>query len=189
MNKQNLMIDMDDVICNGGFLYLINEFTHKHYVIDDFKDYYMQDVIPQEDKKDWLEFFKQNNIYTKACFIQNAYEIIYKLNEVYNVFIVTSYIVPEEIIISSKLLQDKFVWLQENLPFISPYNYVFCSNKDIIDCDIKIDDKLSNLTGNIHTKTKLLFTAYHNKNITDNELKNNNVIRVNNWNDISEILL
>ena len=36
---------------------------------------------------------------------------------------------------------------------------------------------------------KLLFTAYHNVNITDEELKAKNLIRVNNWKEIEKILL
>ena len=38
-------------------------------------------------------------------------------------------------------------------------------------------------------ETKMLFTAYHNKTITDEELKQNGVIRVNGWKDIEKILL
>jgi 5'(3')-deoxyribonucleotidase len=187
--KKSIMIDMDDVVCDGGFLYLINQFTHKNYTVEDFTKYYMQDVIPLDSKSEWQKFFASNNMYEHANFIGNAHDVIQKLNEKYEVFIVTSYITKDNISTSGKLLKDKFDWLQENLPFISPYNYVFTGNKDIIDCDIKIDDKLSNLTGNIHTKTKLLFTAYHNKNLADEELNNNNVQRVDNWNEIEKILL
>lgn len=187
--KKKLMIDMDDVICDGGFLYLINEFTHKNYIAEDFANYYMQDIIPIERKEDWREFFAKNNMYEKAELIGNASEIIENLNKVYEVFIVTAYIMKDNVPVSGKLLRDKFDWLQKNLPFISASNYVFANNKDIIDCDVKIDDKLSNLTGNIHTKTKLLFTAYHNAKITDEELNKSQVQRVNNWNEIEKILL
>ena len=75
----------------------------------------------------------------------------------------------------------------ENLPFINPENYIFTSNKECIKAEIKIDDKISNLEGN--SELKLLITAYHNKNISNEELKEKNIIRVNNWNDIAEILL
>ena len=66
-------------------------------------------------------------------------------------------------------------------------NYIFTTNKEIINCDIKIDDKLSNLSGN--AQMKMLFTAYHNKELTDKELEKNGVIRVNGWKDIEKILL
>ena len=35
-----LMIDMDDVLVEGGFLYLINEFLGTSYKESDFKDTY-----------------------------------------------------------------------------------------------------------------------------------------------------
>ena len=52
--------------------------------------------------------------------------------------------------------------------------------------DIRIDDKLDNLNG---AEIKLMFTAWHNRDMDDDYLKNNNVIRVNNWCDIEKILL
>lgn len=77
--------------------------------------------------------------------------------------------------------------MYDNLPFIPPQNYIFTSNKEIINCEIKIDDKLSNLAGT--AETKLLFDAYHNKNITDEELKQKGAVRVNGWEDIEKMLL
>ncbi len=65
-------------------------------------------------------------------------------------------------------------------------NYVFLGNKSILGCDIKIDEKLENLE---NAKIKLLYTAYHNKNLSDNVLNEKGIIRVDNWNDIEKILL
>lgn len=185
--KKKIMVDMDDVICSGGFLYLINEFTHEHYLADDFKNYFMQDIIKTEDKENWIKFFEKHNMYTHAKLLDDVYEVLEKLNEKYEIFIVTAYIMKDDVAISGKVVKDKFEWLSKKLPFISPYNYVFASNKEVIDCDIKIDDRLSNLTGS--AKTKLLVTAYHNKDITDEELKAHGAQRVNGWKDIEKILL
>lgn len=185
--KKRLMIDMDDVICNKGYLYLINQFLNTNYVEEDFKNYYMQEVIPKERKADWKEFFAKSNIYANAEFIGSAQSSIKKLTEIYEVFIVTAYVIKDYEEISGKVLNDKFNWLRENLPFIPPSNYVFVQNKDIIDCDIKIDDRLLNLTGT--AETKLLFNAYHNQKITNEELNNRNVKRVYDWKEIEEILL
>ena len=52
--------------------------------------------------------------------------------------------------------------------------------------DIKIDDKIENL---VNGDIKILFTAYHNKNISDEELKNQGIIRAKDWLDIKKILL
>ena len=52
--------------------------------------------------------------------------------------------------------------------------------------EIKIDDKLNNLK---NAETKLLFTAYHNKSLTKEELEKENAIRVDSWEGVREILL
>ncbi len=76
--------------------------------------------------------------------------------------------------------------LYEKLDFIEPKNYIFTADKSIVNCDIKIDDKVGNIDG---AETKLLFTAWHNKDLSDKELDKQNIIRVNNWKEIRKALL
>ncbi len=51
-----------------------------------------------------------------------------------------------------------------------------------------IDDKAENLEGN-NKRMKLLFTAFHNKNISEKELKEQGLIRVTDWKEVEKILL
>lgn len=83
-------------------------------------------------------------------------------------------------------LKNKYNFLYDKLDFIEPKNYIFTADKSVINCDIKIDDKLNNIES---AKTKLLFTAWHNKDMSEEELVKQNVIRVNNWKEIEQILL
>lgn len=184
---KKIMIDMDDVICDGGFLSLVNQFLNTNYKIEDIKTYYIQDLIPKERYQEWSEFFNTKNVYDYCELLPNAYEVMQKLSKKYELYIVTAYIFRDNEEYSANNLKNKFEYLYENIPFIKPENYIFTSNKEIINCEIKIDDKLSNLEGN--AETKMLFTAYHNKNITDVELKQNGAIRINGWKDIEKILL
>lgn len=184
---ERIMIDMDDVICDGGFLALVNQFLNANYKKDDIKTYYIQDLIPKERYPEWTEFFNKENVYDYVDFLPDAYEVMKKLSKKYELYICSSYIFRDNEEYSAKNLMNKFEWLYENIPFILPENYIFASNKEIINCQIKIDDKLSNLSGNANKK--LLFTAYHNKNITKEELEKNGVKRVNGWKEIENILL
>lgn len=184
---KKIMIDMDDVICDGGFLSLINQFLKANYTLEDVKGYYMQDLIPKEQHKKWSKFFNTKNVYDYVEFLPDAYEVMEKLSKKYELYIATAYIFRDNEEYSANNLKNKFEWLFKNLPFIPPNNYIFTTNKEIINCDIKIDDKLSNLSGN--AQIKMLFTAYHNKELTSEELKENGVIRVNGWKDIEKILL
>ena len=182
--KKKIMIDMDDVIVSGGFLYLINKFLNKNYKEEDFNNFYMQDILP--DKKSFYEFFLQHNLYDYCEIKEDAKEIIEELSKYYEIYICTSYIFKEIVDESGIILKYKYDYLLKNFSFLNPYNYIFTGNKNIVKTDIKIDDRIENLD---NADLKLLFTAYHNKNITEEELKNKNIIRVDNWRDIKKILI
>ena len=77
--REKIMIDMDDVITTGGFLYLINQFLKKNYTMEDFKDFYMQDIIP--DKEAFFKWFITKNMYDYCQMISNAKEVIEELNK------------------------------------------------------------------------------------------------------------
>ncbi len=183
---KKIMVDMDDVICDGGFLSLVNQFLGTNYQKGDIKTYYIQDLIPKEKYPEWTEFFNTKNVYDFCEMLPNMYEVLEKLSKKYEIYIATAYIFRDNEEYSANNLKNKFEYLYEHLPFISPDNYIFTTNKEIIDCDIKIDDKLSNLEGK--AETKLLFTAYHNKEITQEELEKQGVLRVNSWKEIEALL-
>lgn len=86
-----------------------------------------------------------------------------------------------------RLLLDKYIWLQEHIPFISPYHYIFMNDKSLLECDIKIDDRLSNLNG--YGEQKYLFSSYHNGNVTEDELKEVGATLVSGWKELERILL
>lgn len=178
------MIDMDDVIVKGGFLYLINEFLGSNYNEDDFKSFYMQDILPDKDK--FFKYFITKNMYNYSTINKDAYEVIKKLNENYKVYIGTSYIFPEIVNNCGIILLQKYDYLLKEFPYLKPENLVFLVDKSVLNCEIKIDDKIENLNG---AEIKILYTAYHNKDINDDELKEKGIIRANNWLDIKNILL
>jgi 5'(3')-deoxyribonucleotidase len=184
MNKKRLMIDMDDVICNNGLLRMINEYTGKNYSYDDFGDYYMQDVL--DNKEEFFEWFKKKNIYDYCDMLPGCYEVMKELNEEYDLFIGTSYIWRDIANESGFILGYKHDYLRDKLPFISPHQYIFLSNKSVLDVDIKIDDRIDNLSG---ASIKLLFSAYHNLNCSSSELDEMGVERVNNWYEVRDRLL
>lgn len=166
---KKIMIDMDDVICTGGFIALVNKFLNSNYKLEDCKNYYIQDLIPQDKMEKWSKFFEENDLYNEVYLLPKAYDVIEKLNKKYEVYISTAYIFRDKEEISGQVLKNKFNYLYKTLPFIKPYQYIFINNKCLLDCDIIIDDKLSNLQGK--AKIKILFPAYHNKNIDRKQLK------------------
>lgn len=179
------MIDMDDVLTYGNFSKILEDYLGYKPDYDNIKNYYIQDIL--EDKKDnFFSKFKDMDMYENATLLPDCYEILKKLSEYYKIYICTDYIWREIIEYASNNLKNKYNFLYKKLDFIEPKNFIFVGDKSVVNCDIKIDDKVNNIEG---AKTKLLFTAWHNKDLTDEELKKQNIIRVNNWKEIATILL
>lgn len=186
--KKTIMIDLDQTICDGGYLDIVNKFLKTNYKDEDIEEYYYEELIPGGINDEYIDFFYSQDVYSYVWFIKDAYEVLGKLNEKYEIFICSSYVNDNCGIERSYIhLANKFKFLFDKLPFISPHNYIFTSRKDIIKCDIKIDDKLSNLEG--YGEIKLLFDSHHNRKISDDVLKEKNVRRVSSWKEIEEILL
>lgn len=191
--KKVLLLDVDEVICFANFVPFINEFMNTSYVIDDFEDYYIDEVaIPKEKLEAFNQFIRDRNLYENAFLLPNSVEVIRKLKEVYDVYICSSCINPFDVVSSGKIFVDKFHFLIQNLPFLEADKFIFTGAKHLLKADIQIDDRISNLKGDV--ETKILFPSYHNKNVSDEELKTQGVLRAGydwreGWENIERILL
>ena len=89
--KKTLLLDVDEVIVFSGFLEAINEFLGTDYVIDDFSEYYIDSVVIPSDRMDeFNEFLRNRNLYDYAPLLPGAIETINKLNEIYDIYILSS---------------------------------------------------------------------------------------------------
>lgn len=186
--KKTLMVDMDDVIISEGFLYLINDFLGTNYTENDFNKFYMQNIIPKNFKADFFEYFFSKNMYDYCKINDNAYEVLEELNKEYNLVIATAYIIREDIINSGILLKQKYDFLLKEFPFLTPDNLAFITNKRNLFANIRIDDNIYNLNGP-GTERKILYTAYHNKNISKESLDKQKIERVQDWKHVKKLLL
>lgn len=191
--KKSLLLDIDDVVCFPGFLKTINDFLGTCYQIDDFSSYYMEEeVIPKEWLADFYDFVNRKNLYDDAVILPQAVETIEILDYLYDVYPCSSCVNPFDLVNSGRFFKDKYDFLMSVLPFINPERYIFTSSKHLINGDIKIDDRLQNLSGDI--ETKILFPSYHNINVFDDELKKCGVVRAgydwrNGWNRVANLLI
>ena len=163
---KTLLVDMDNCITDPKILEYINEFLNTDYKLEDQTDFYLQNLV-KDRKNEFYEFLSTKNLYENCPLKENIY-------------IVTSYLWKDKIDSSANNLKNKYNYLKEKLPFIDPSKYIFTTNKQLIKGDISIDDKLSNL----HTNKKILFTAWHNKQIPKKDLNEEGITRVNTWEDI-----
>lgn len=70
-------------------------------------------------------------------------------------------------------------------PYLTYQDVIIASKKQLISGDFLIDDAPHNLGGGY---MGLLFTAQHNKSITDEELAMKNAVRVDNWKEVYELI-
>ncbi len=123
------------------------------------------------------KYLHTENFFRSAEVIKDSQEILARLNEKYEIFIVSA---ATEFPLS---LIEKQSWLSEYFPFITWQQMVFCGSKEIIRADIMIDDHFKNLDFFIG-HTSLLFTQPHNAKADNGKHK-----RVNNWKEIAELFL
>ncbi len=137
--KKRIMIDMDDVITDGTFRKQIEEYIGEE-INTDKTGYYLQNALG--DRKE--EFFKKGplNMYEDALLKEGAFEVIQKLNSVYDVYIVTSYTIPDAHYQEGNHLKYKMEYLQKHLPFLTSNQIIFLNNKELISFDIRIDDSI-----------------------------------------------
>ncbi len=117
------------------------------------------------------------DFFRSAPVMKDSQEILFRLHEKFEVFIVSAATeFPQS-------LPEKQAWLNEFFPFISWQRMVFCGSKEIIRADIMIDDHFKNLDF-FKGSTSFLFTQPHNAHTGNGPHK-----RVNNWQEIANILL
>ena len=189
MNKKSIMIDMDEVIVVGRFSNFLVDFLGKV----DFNQLHSQnrqDLIKGKEEE-FKKIYKYKNLYKddNGDYLEplpNCVEVIKELNEKYDIYIATAYIWKEDVIDSATNLKNKFEYLHYWLPFVDTNNFIFMTDKSKIRYDIGIDDRVSNLKS---CDKKLLFTEFRNEKLTDKELEEKRVIRVNDWLDVKKELL
>lgn len=191
--KKVLLLDVDEVITFSGILDAVNEYMNTDYKIDDFTNYYIDEVaIPKDKFLDYNNFLMNRDFYKTPHILPNAIEVIKELNEVYDVYICSSCINPLDVDNSGFIFKDKFNFLVNLLPFINPKHFIFTSSKHLIKADIQIDDLVDNLKND--TELRILFPSYHNKEYTNEELEKLGIVRAGSdwrtgWEEVRKILL
>ena len=193
--KKKILLDIDEVFCFSGYLELVNEFLNTNYTIDDFSEYYIDEVaIPEDRKEAFYEFISTKDQYENPSFLPGSLETIKKLSKYYDIYPCSDCRNPFDLKNSGRIFKSKFDMLYRLISedVIPPKNYIFTGAKDICIADIQIDDLISNLNPAI--PIRILFPSYHNKNISDEELKEKGILRAGydyhtGWQEVAKILL
>jgi 5'(3')-deoxyribonucleotidase len=185
---RTLAIDIDDVLMENYMLFRINEFLGTNYKHDDFTYPWVQNVIEDPaEKKRFYDFLWTTDCYKDVPQIQGAAKVLPQLVDKYETYIASAFFIPQDGWSSENHIKDKIRMLKKNFPCVKESRLLLINSKRLLSVDVQIDDLPQNFGP--HVKTKLLFSAYHNRNLTDADLKKQGLIRVDSWADIAKILL
>jgi 5'-nucleotidase len=168
-----IAVDMDGVLADA-----YSQFIKKHE--EEFGEKLLiKDLIGKAE----FEVFPNGRSYVTAPgffrdlpIIENSQRVLAKLNEKYEIFIVSS---ATEFPAS---LTEKQSWLTDHFPFIEWRQMVFCGSKEIVAADVMIDDHFKNL--DYFKGETILFTQPHNQKADSGKHK-----RVYSWREIEQLLL
>lgn len=185
---KTILVDVDDVICTNHFLPVMNLLLNKNYKEEDFKTTEIeQELFPTlEEREKFNDFFPTVDSYSMVELKEGAYEVLERLFQKHRVILLTNGHHYEREVEFSRQFTDKLKFILTKLPFIPSENIIFAAQKDLFIADIIIDDRAKNMTGKY--ATKLLYTVFHNKDIPNEELEKQNIIRVHNWYEIEKII-
>ena len=144
-------------------------------------------MFNEETLPKYYEFLLHYNMYSNCRLIEGVEEILPILAKENDIYICSSCVLKGLERKSGIFFMNKFNFLVEKFPFLIAEHIIFTGDKNrFSDFDYQIDDLLTNLKNKI--PNKLLFTRYHNKEISKEELDKENVKRVDNWQEIYEYI-
>ena len=80
------MIDLDETICSPTYLDEVNKYMKTNYQYEDIHTYFVEDIIPEQEREKFLDsFYQKANVYQNAKIMPHAIEVIEELNRFYEV--------------------------------------------------------------------------------------------------------
>lgn len=173
---ERIILDMDNVMAEINPQYVI--YFKKMYG----EDLDLHALIEHQKKGTFPDYSRLHKLLEQPQFFRelpvmaDAKEVVEKLNEKYELFIVSAAMEYPQ------ALNEKLDWLEEHFPYIKSKQIAFTGSKKFVCGDIMIDDKVSNLDH--FNGRKLLFSHPNNLKYTGAQYT-----RVDNWKEVSKILL
>jgi 5'(3')-deoxyribonucleotidase len=168
-------VDIDNVINNltEAVLEVYNADSGDNLTPDDIKAYHIENFIKSKYKETFHQYFLDCNVWKKIKVQPRCREVIAKLHNEghYIIFVTTTE--PEN-------LPKKKNWLMRNFPFLNIRKSLYCCPvKQLVKCDILIDDCITNLVGERSYYSICMDMPY---NQTDEYIPR--FVRAYNWDDI-----
>ncbi len=171
-------VDLDDVLWDlkGAWLRRYNEIEDTNITAEDIKSWDIGKYVKPGTESVLFYILEQNDFWETVKPVDGAQHYLNQLIEDgYDVYIVTA---------SPHIhLKQKLIHFYKLFPFINPEQVVIIHRKQMMDLDVLIDDKPSNLCDASYKK--ILFDCSHNRGFDEQQI---GALRVTNWNDVYDFI-
>lgn len=175
-----ISVDVDNTLNNlaESVLKVYNADSGDNLSLSDITAYHIENFVKPEYKETFWHYFLDKRVWKGISIIDGCREVIAKLhNEGHKIIFVTT--------TEAENLPKKKNWLQRNFPFLEIRKCLFsCPIKQLVKCQIIIDDCISNVVGERDYYSILLNYPW---NSSDKSVDNTAMItRANNWAEIHD---
>lgn len=170
-----IAVDMDEVIAdfNSKFITTFNARFDKAITAADMAGKSFLSLCP-EMQHQVMAMVCEQGFFADLPVMPDSQAVLAQMSKHHEIFITTAAMeLPG-------CFNDKFAWLQQHFPFISPMNVVFCGSKSIIHADYLIDDNSHHFAH--FSGEGLLYSAPHNLHLEGFR-------RVNSWQEVGALFL
>lgn len=169
-------IDVDNTIVNTTSCALAQHYadTGEKLTLDDIKSYYIENYVSDDYKDDFHLIFYKKEMWKRVKVIPHCVEVIKRLHDRGDsIYFVTS-TEPQNITKKARFLQRTFPFLDIRKRLITTH----C--KQMIDCDILVDDCVNNIINSKHYFSILLDYPWNSTAIFD-DASDDKIYRVFDW--------
>lgn len=174
-------VDCDSVLNNltERVLEVYNADNEDNLTLDDITDYYMEQFVKPECRKDFYKIFSDKRVWKGIRVIDNCVDVLKKYNDRGHIIYIVTATEPSN-------MSKKGAWLSRLLPFLDIRKRLICiHSKQLLNgnIDVLIDDSLKNLIDGDYKRVVLDYPW--NRNVNDVE---NKLIRCKDWLEIDKAL-
>ena len=174
-----ISVDIDNCLNNltESILEVYNADSGDNLSLSDITTYHIENFVKIEYKKIFYQYFLDREVWKKIKLQPHCREVIAKLNREGHRIIFVTTTEPEN-------LPKKKNWLMRNFPFLDIRKSLFsCPTKQLVKCDILIDDCIANVIGEREYYSILLTYPWNMDKSLDSAPM---LTRAGDWNEIYE---
>lgn len=170
-------VDIDNCLntLTESVLKVYNADSGDNLSLSDITAYHIENFVKPSYRENFWHYFLDKRVWKQISIIDGCQEVIAKLyNEGHTILFITT--------TEAENLPKKKNWLQRNFPFLEIRKCLYsCPRKQLVKCQVLIDDCISNVTGTRDYYSILLDYPWNSNKGVDNAPM---ITRANNWNEI-----